>query len=109
MDKLIKLIDAGFNKDEIMQLIGATTQPIETTKEVETVEENIEEEAPTETGAELEDSKEAETIKALTDEVASLRKLVQKTNLQNATISEQPKEITASDIIASLIDPTIEK
>lgn len=100
MDKIIKLLDAGFTKDEILQMTGAAApQPEETPAPV--AEAPVPEE-PAEP-AEVSDEK----YEALTEELASLKKLVQDTNLKVRSYDNQPKAKTASDIIAELIDPRL--
>lgn len=100
MDKIIKLLDAGFTRDEILQMTGASEpQPEETPAPV------AEAPAPEEPAepAEVSDEK----YEALTEELASLKKLVQDTNLKVRSYDNQPKPKTASDIIAELIDPRL--
>ena len=98
MDKIIKLLDAGFTKDEIMKMVE---QPVETAAEIpepEQTAEPVQAEQPAEN---------TDRISELTEEITSLKKLVQDQNLQARTYGEQPQHKTAADIIAGLIDPRL--
>jgi len=102
MDKIIKLLDAGFTRDEILQMVGAQEpQPAEIPA-AEPVQPTAEEPAPA-PAPDISDEK----YEALTEELTSLKKLVQDTNLKVRSYDNQPKAKTASDIIAELIDPRL--
>lgn len=99
MDKIIKLLDAGFTKEEILKM---TEQPAEAAAEIpepEKTAEPVQAEQPAE--------ENNDRISELTEEITSLKKLVQDQNLQARTYGEQPQQKSAADIIAGLIDPRL--
>ena len=100
MDKIIKLLDAGFTKEEILRM--TEQQPAEAAAEIAEPEQTAEP-----VPAELPAEDNHDRISELTEEITSLKKLVQDQNLQARTYGEQPQQKSAADIIAGLIDPRL--
>lgn len=89
-EKLVKLVDAGFTKDEIMAL----SQP-------KAEEPKAEEPKDKEVPVEPEVKKNSDSSDELKTRVDDLEKLVQAQNRQNVVI-ETPKEQTVDDIFKSV-------
>ena len=105
---LMKLIDAGFTKEEIMKLSNNSIYG-------ESVQKNVQEETQTESKQEetKTESKQEETktsTESRLDEIISgLKKVtetMQKTAVQN---SRQPEAPSMDDFLATIIDPTYKK
>ena len=91
---VLKLVNAGFTKDEIMALSAPKT---ETTPEPEATPEpevNVVETTEPEV---KKNSDSSSSVDALIDKVADLEKLIQAQNRQNA-VFETPKQEETSDI-----------
>ena len=108
-DDLIKLIDAGFTHDEIMQLTsGAHTAPEapqeDAPAEAPTVE-SVPEEAPESSpDTAPEASGETDYITTLRSDINDLRKMIQKNNVMTAEQqSSRTTQKTDTDIIANII------
>lgn len=106
---LMKLIDAGFTKEDIMNMklhidnqYGAST---DATEEIEQPSEDVQE-----TKAEPDKKQETPAIDTrLDDVIKGLQKVtetMQKTALQN---SRQPEPESVDDILANIINPTYKK
>ena len=94
-ETMLKLVNAGFTKEDIMKLSESTkaAEPTETTKEPE----------PTKAAEPTND-----VMTQLTAQVTDLAKIVkdmQDNNIKNAKI-ETPKEITALDAVKSFFGDT---
>lgn len=106
---VMKLIDAGFTKEDIMKLSSASTYG-------ESVQENVQEETTEETKDETvvtPETKQEETkpsTESRLDEIINgLKKVtetMQKTAVQN---SRQPEAPSVDDFLATIIDPTYKK
>ena len=105
---ILRMIDAGFTKDEIMSMVTATVSASQSISEsVEEVPEEViaEAEKPAEKTAEPSaEDKTAEMFKSLSDEIAAVKKEVFKYNIRNKAVESQPQE-SPSDILAGLINP----
>ena len=106
-EDILKLVNAGFSKSEIMAICGQPIQEAAPAPEPEPapapdpVPDPEPQQAPAPDPA-------SEAIEKLTQQVSNLTNLVQKSNLLR---SEQPaiKEIKPEDIIASIIYPTFKQ
>ena len=115
-ETLVRLLDAGFTKDEIMQLTGSGTQPApEPTPEPEqpAPEQEAEPEQPA-PAPEQPAPETGETDKRLTaieNNIAQLVKAVQLNNLKNDSFGSVPDSLeTQTDkIMAAIIRPDTER
>lgn len=108
-DDLIKLINAGFTHDEIMQLTAGATAAPEAPQEASPADdqpaESVPEEAP-ESSPETapEEPGETDYITTLRSEINDLRKMIQKNNVMTAEQqSSRTTQKTDTDIIANII------
>lgn len=108
-DDLIKLINAGFTHDEIMQLTSGANAAPEAPQEASPAEdqpaESVPEAAP-ESSPETapEEPGETDYITTLRSEINDLRKLIQKNNVMTAEQqSSRTTQKTDTDIIANII------
>ena len=108
-DDLIKLINAGFTHDEIMQLTAGAPAAPESPQEASSAEdqpaESVPEEAP-ESSPETapEESGETDYITTLRSEINDLRKMIQRQNVMTAEQqSSRTTQKTDTDIIANII------
>ena len=90
LDGILKLVDAGFSKDEIIKLTAADSKPVEQPKVEEKVEDKVEEHKEVKVETTLEDK---------------FNKLMEKLDGMNFHGANQPAETTVDDIIASIINP----
>ena len=102
VEDILKLIDAGYTKEEINTLLGESpaaetvvTPAEETAPAPEQPAENVQT-APSEENSEV--------MNRLALEVAELCKQIQKKNLSE-TFTETPKQDRSQQILASLINP----
>ena len=103
VNQILKLVEAGFTSDEIRQMISPQAQGEPQKAEEKQPEEDVKpEEKPAEKAPEAPDY-EAQ-IKALSDELAAVKKSVYKQNVQNMTV-DQPTQEDAADVLAKLINP----
>lgn len=101
IDKIMKLVDAGFTKDEISKILNVsheTTTPVPI-QEIPPIPPNVPHE--TQTAPNLEEF--SKSVSALTEALAKQTNLIQSMNIMN---SSMPKEETVDDIMASIINPT---
>ena len=96
LDTIMKLIDAGYTKEDISSMINpveespAEETPAEDTKEVNQVIPNFD--------------KLSEALDGLNKKISELDKSIQKGNILNSQLN-LPKEQTAEDILASILTP----
>lgn len=93
-DEIIKLLDAGYTRDEIMAMKDDETKtpgPAEKTGDP-----SVETKAPEETGM-------SDLVKEMRDAFAEMKKEFTAFNIM---ASRQPEEKTPEDIIANIINPT---
>lgn len=113
LDKIFKLIDAGYTKEEINELL----QPKEELNKIypeEPKEPEEPEEAPEEEPTFISKptlnpdiiSKLGDAIKGLDDKINKLDKSIKAGNILNSSMDVKPTE-TAEDILASLITPKL--
>lgn len=102
IEDILKLIEAGYTKEEISQLT-AETPAAETVEKPEEEKPAPAENVPAETTGVNDDM-----MTRLADEVAELRKQIQKRNLSD-TFIETPKTDRSQEILAQLINPKEEK
>lgn len=95
-EEIIKLLDAGYSREEILAMKDdeTKTQETETPTDPETVETET-----SETGM-------SELIKEMRDAFAEMKKEFTAFNIMS---SRQPEEKTPEDIIANIINPTRKK
>lgn len=90
---VLKLVNAGFTKDEIMALSApkteATPEPVATPEPEVNVVETKE--------PEVKKNSDSSSVDALIDKVADLEKLIQQQNRQQVVI-ETPKQVDSNDI-----------
>ena len=100
LESVLKLVDAGFSKQEIAAMIGAekATEPDLAENEPETVPADPEPQAAEPTPVNPD-------IAELTKQVSQLTALVQKSNLLRMEMPEI-KQPSAEDLIADIIYPT---
>lgn len=108
LEQIFKLIDAGYTKEEINELL----QPKEELNKIypeEPVEVQVEapEEEPKEPTLSADIiSKLGDAIKGLDDKINKLDKSIKAGNILNSSMDVKPTE-TAEDILASLITPKL--
>lgn len=98
VDSILKLIEAGFTKDEVLQLVGgkvATANDDNTTKEEQ-------KSSPSEEKTEEKEEKTQaqETPNKLEERLGKLEKSIQK---QAILSSEQPKQLTTEEILFKML------
>lgn len=105
LDQTLKLIDAGYTKDEIRAMIDADNLPetAEDQVEPETVLPDPEPEPVQEVKSEP--VTEDPQIKALTKQINDLVSAIQRSNLLHSQQPQQPEK-TAEDVLAEVIRPT---
>ena len=97
--EIIRLLDAGFSREEIMEM-GAEPKPEEPKPEEPKPEEpKPEEPKPGENGM-------SDLVKEMRDAFSEMRK---EFTAMNIMASRQPEEKTPEDIIANIINPTRKK
>lgn len=94
-DEIIKLLDAGYSREEIMAMKDETK-----TEETETEETETEETKTEET------SGMSDLVKEMRDAFSEMKK---EFTAMNIMASRQPEEKTPEDIIANIINPTRKK
>ena len=103
VSQILELVRAGFTKEEITRMTSPEAQGAPVQAETEKPEEVVtQEEKPAEKAENVPDY-EAQ-IKALTDELAAIKKNVFQYNVRNMAV-DQPKQEEASDVLAKLINP----
>lgn len=106
-EDVLKLVNAGFTKDEIIALVGPTAQDPkpEPAQAPATAPEPEPAPAPEPAPQPAPSPEQADAIAALTQQVANLTALVQKSNMLRM---EQPeiKPESAEDLLADIIYPT---
>ena len=101
-ETVLKLIDKGFNHDEIMAMENQSatqTQTEETKPQTQT------EETKTQTQTE---QKQEVTAKDILDAISNLGKVIQTGQVQG-TRMPAIQQLTGDDVIASIIQPTYQK
>lgn len=93
-DEIIKLLDAGYSREEIMAMKDDETKAPEETPAPETVETET-----SETGM-------SDLVKEMRDAFSEMRK---EFTAMNIMASRQPEEKTPEDIIANIINPSRKK
>lgn len=105
IEDILKLIEAGYSKEEI----NALTSEVKTEATEEVKEETpAEQPEPKTDPAEVQQEGNTELLKQLTAEMAELRKQIQKRNLSE-TFTDTPKPDRSQEILASLINPKKEE
>lgn len=99
LKQIMKLVDAGFTKEEIMSM--------ETSAEAQAeIQEDAKNEAPAKV-KEKEETKEPENTGSKIDEaIAKLDKLTDKMAKVAIMNTQQPERASVDDFLASIIDPT---
>lgn len=93
-DEIIKLLDAGYTRDEIMAMKDDETKTPDPAEK--TGDPSVETKAPEETGM-------SDLVKEMRDAFAEMKKEFTAFNIM---ASRQPEEKTPEDIIANIINPT---
>ena len=106
---LMKLIDAGFTKDEIVRLLG--DKPVEETKttQTETKEEPKEPKEPEKQEEEKKPESQPVNDPRLDDIIKGLQKVTETMQKTAVLDSRQPVQESVDDILARIIDPTYRK
>ena len=103
-DEIIKLLDAGYSREEIMKMNEPETKP-DKTKPDET--------KPDETkpdGIKPEETKPEDVLKGFADEVkAAIKDLTKEITAANIMASRQQPEPDNADVLANIINPKIDK
>ena len=92
-EEIIKLLDAGYTRDEILEM--QTETPVETQPE---------ENAPTE----AQETAFTEMLAEMREAIADMRKEFTAFNIMNSARPEEEKR-TSEDIIANIINPSMKK
>ncbi len=95
-DEIIKLLDAGYSREEIMAMKD----------EQKPEEQKPEEQKPEETSGSNDDSGMSDLVKEMRDAFSEMRK---EFTAMNIMASRQPEEKTPEDIIANIINPSRKK
>ncbi len=98
-EEIIKLLDAGYTRDEIMAM---KDEPEEKKPE----EKKPEEKKPEETSGSNDDSGMSDLVKEMRDAFSEMKK---EFTAMNIMASRLPEEKTPEDIIANIINPTRKK
>ena len=96
-DEIIKLLDAGYSREEIMAMKDDPEEKKPEEKKPE--EKKPEEQKPEETGM-------TDLVKEMRDAFSEMKK---EFTAMNIMASRQPEEKTPEDIIANIINPTRKK
>ena len=101
-DQILKLIDAGYTKSEINDLIqGGEAKEPEETKEAQEPEKN-------DSAQEKTEPEKAETspdiLKIIADEFAKMTKSIQDSNILNSNM-KMKEELSAEQMLADLVNP----
>lgn len=101
-DQILKLIDAGYTKSEINDLIhgGEATEP-EETKEAEEPEKN--DSAPEKTEPEKAEQT-PDILKFIADEFAKMTKSIQDSNILNSNM-KMKEDVSVEQMLADLVNP----
>lgn len=104
--EILKLVDAGYTKEEIATLLAAEekTEGAPLPPEPETAEPETAEPEPHKNDAAPVETSNGDMINKLADEIAELRKQIQKRNLNESYI-ETAKQDRSQEILAQLINP----
>ena len=97
--EIIKLLDAGYTRDEILAMKDEPKTEESKTEESKTEESKTEESKTEETGM-------SDLVKEMRDAFSEMRKEFTAMNIMS---SRQPEEKTPEDIIANIINPTRKK
>lgn len=100
-ETILKLVDAGFNRDEILALTG-TAQPNEADAPNEAPEQPEPKPEPAQAPAAKDPNEER--YNELLDAMQKLTGAIQAGNILNSSNKEQP-QITAEDILAEVVAP----
>lgn len=99
---IISLLDAGYSREEIADLLEQPEETAEPAAEPDATEEPEQAEAP---AAEPQKPAETDEIMELKKEIQSLKAMIQKQNIRQARIEEPARQESASDILARLVNP----
>lgn len=98
VDSILKLIEAGFTKEEVLQLVGGK---VATANEVNAEKEELKTSPSEEKTEEKEEKTQAqETPNKLEERLGKLEKSIQK---QAILTSEQPKQLTTEEILIKML------
>ena len=99
-DEIIKLLDAGYSREEIMKMEEPETKPAGDPKPDET--------KPDETKPD--ETKPDDVLKGFADEVkAAIKDLTKEITAANIMASRQQPEPDNADVLANIINPKIDK
>lgn len=99
---IISLLDAGYSREEIAELLEQPETAEEPAAEPEMPDEPEQAETP---AAEPQKPAESDEIMELKKEIQSLKAMIQKQNIKQARIEEPAHQDSASDILARLVNP----
>lgn len=101
-DQILKLIDAGYTKSEINDLIqGGEAKKPEETKEAQEPEKN--ESAPEKTEPEKTEQT-PDILKFIADEFAKMTKSIQDSNILNSNMNTK-EDVSVEQMLADLVNP----
>ena len=105
LDQTLKLLDAGYTKDEIRDMIDAEKMPETAVDQAEPETVLPDPEPEPEPAHRTEPVTEDPQIKALTKQINDLVSAIQRSNLLHSQQPQQPEK-TAEDVLAEVIRPT---
>ena len=103
-DEIIKLLNAGYSREEIMAMKDEPEE--KKSEEKKSEEKKSEEKKSEETSGTNENSGMSDLVKEMRDAFSEMRK---EFTAMNIMASRQPEEKTPDDIIANIINPTRKK
>jgi hypothetical protein len=98
MTELLKLVDAGFTKQEILQLAGAAQDPKEEPKSEPAPQ-------PEPAPAQQEPQQTPQPVYDMSALLAKMDEMTKAVQASNIAADRQPKQETADDILAAIIRP----
>jgi hypothetical protein len=98
MTELLKLVDAGFTKQEILQLAGAAQDPKEEPKSEPAPQ-------PEPAPAQQEPQQTPQPAYDMSALLAKMDEMTKAVQASNIAADRQPKQETADDILAAIIRP----
>jgi hypothetical protein len=98
MTELLKLVDAGFTKQEILQLAGAAQDPKEEPKSEPAPQ-------PEPAPAQQEPQQTPQPAYDMSALLAKMEEMTKAVQASNIAADRQPKQETADDILAAIIRP----
>ena len=102
-DEIIKLLDAGYSREEIMKMEEPDPKPADDPK-------TADDPGPADDPKPADDSRPEDVLKGFADEVkAAIKDLTKEITAANIMASRQQPEPDDADMLAKIINPTIDK